>query len=180
MKFKLLFIFAVLAMVVSCKSTPKQKTYQDAEREFVSSLTSTDTLNCVFLCEQFMSLLKDQKVDDALDMLCVVYEDELYKVADSSLSEFKNRFEVFPVTDFQLQRFSFSTQAVNDVVFRYSSGCAINESGPHFKLVINPILIDDTWYLMLKDAYQSSKDLNANDQISPYAPVPAPVKLHVN
>ena len=179
MKIKIILFLTLALLILSCKSsTPKQRTYKDAEFEFVSSLTSLDTLNCILQCEHFMGLLKNGQLDEALDMLCVVYENELYKVADSSLAEFKNRFELFPVTDFKLLRFSFSTQAVNDVVFRYSSGCTIGETGPHFKLAINPVKIDDDWFLMLKDGYVSSKDLNPENQISPDSFPPAPVTLH--
>ncbi len=177
MKRSLFILLLGLTLLSSCKSTPKVRLYQDAERDFLAALTINDTLSVLSLGQNFMGALKAGEIDDALQDLCVVHENVLYHVADESLAQLKSRFRKFPVADYQLVSYSFSTPGINDLVYRYSISGELG-SGPAMKLTFNPVKVEGSWYLTLKDAYTSSKELAPEDQISPYAPAPDTLRLN--
>lgn len=177
MKFRLFFLAFIALFVASCNNSPKVMTYQDAEREFIASLTENDTLSVLSATGSFMESLKAGQIDDAILRLTMVENDVLYMLGDESLNELRNRFTNFPVQDYQLIRYSFSTQGINDVVYRYSFDGPLTKAAG-MKLVFNPIKVGDSWYLSLKDGYQSSKDQSADKQTHPQAPAPYPIKLN--
>lgn len=177
MKRTILFLFLALALLSSCKSKPKMRLYQDAERDFQASLVLNDTLDVLSLGQNFMGALKAGEIDTAVDNIYVVYENVLYRVADSSLDQLKARFRRFPVADYQLVSYNFSTPGINDLVYRYSINGPVGD-GPAMKIALNPVKVEGSWYLTLKDAYMSSKDLAPEDQISPYAPAPDTLRLN--
>lgn len=176
---KRFFIVAsiLLALLSACKSSPKPYLYKDAERDFIASLTLNDTLNFLALGQNFMESLLGGDVDDAMESLCVVYQNVLYKVSDRSLNKLKARFRRFPVTEYELVDYSFSTAGINDLVYRYSSFGPLGES-PAMKLTLNPVKVEGRWYLTLKDAYMSSKALAPHNQVSPNLPAPDTLRLN--
>ena len=178
MKIKYILFAFVAFIAASCNNAPKIVTYQDAEREFVSSLTQSDTLGVIASTNAFMESLKNGDIDAAISNLTVLDGDVLYALGDESLKELKTRFQNFPVADYTLLRYSFSTQGLNDVVYRYSFDGPLSDAAG-MKLVFNPIKVGDTWYLSLKDGSQSSKDKTVHRQIHPMSPAPAPIKLNI-
>ena len=93
------------------------------------------------------------------------------------MNQIKARFRRFPVADYELVSYSFSTQGNNDLVYRYSLSGPVGD-GPAMKLTLNPVKVEGRWYLTLKDAYMSSKGLAPDDQISPYAYAPDTLRLN--
>ena len=179
LRFFTFFAFVSFAFcLVACNESPKVRTYEDAEREFVSSLTDADTFAVLALGQEFMqNLMAGGDLDAALDSLALVENNVLYRLSDESKAEIKARFVTRPVTDYGCVRYSFSTQAVNDLVYRYSTKGKLG-TGPGMKLVLNPVKAEGKWFLTLKDAYQPSKDIAAEDQIHPMSPAPDPVRLN--
>ena len=171
--------FVVLALLAfSCNNSPKIKTYQEAEKEFLASLTESDTFAVLALGQEFMqNLMEGGDIDGALATLTVVEDDVLYKVGDSSIEELKARFSKRQVTDYDCIRYSFSTPGINDLVYRYSTSGKLG-TGPGMKLVFNPVKVEDHWYLTLKDAYQSSLDIAEDDQVHPLSPAPEPIRIN--
>ena len=174
---KRIFVFLFLALVLLASCKPKPYLYKDAEQDFQASLVLSDTLDVLALGQNFMGALKAGEVDEALTNLYVVYDNVLYRVADSSLSQLKARFRRFPVSDYERVSLNFSTPGINDLVYRYSINGPVG-SGPAMKIAFNPVKVEGSWYLTLKDAYMSSKDLAPEDQISPYAPAPDTLRLN--
>lgn len=175
--FNCLFSGLLLFAALSCTCSPKVLTYSDAERAFISSLTADDSLVVAVMGDMFMSGLKAGDLDSTLAVLKVVEHNVLYAISDQTVSELKVRFESMPVVDYELTRLTFSTEGVNDMVYRYSFSGSLADS-PAIKFVLNPVKVEGRWYLTLKDAYQNSKDLNEKDQTHPLAPAPSPIKLH--
>ena len=175
---RFLLVFSILlTLLSSCKSSPKPYLYKDAERDFIASLTLEDTLTVLSMGQSFMDSLKCGDVDEAVESLCVVDQSVLYKIADRSLNQIKARFRRFPVADYELTSYSFSTQGINDLVYRYSLSGPMGD-GPAMKLTLNPVKVEGMWFLTLKDAYMSSKGLAPEDQVSPYAYAPDTLRLN--
>lgn len=164
-------ILLALILVASCK--PKEKTYLDAEEEFIASLTSQDTTYVLEMTEAFVKLIQSGHVDMAVNQVTTIYEDKLYIASDEYREQLRNRFNAFPIVNYELVRYSFSTQANNDVCYRYYF-----DDTHSMKLVFNPVKIDGQWYLALKDGNQSSKDMDPDDQVQPNSMAPEIVTLN--
>ncbi len=153
-------------------------TYQDAENQFLASLTNLDSFTVFALGQEFMqNLMPGGDLDSALTSLTVIENNVLYRISDESISEMKARFSARPVADYACIRCSFSTEANNDLVYRYTTSGKVG-SAPGIKLVLNPVKVEGNWYLSLKDGYQSSKDVSPEEQIHPMSPAPDPVRLN--
>ena len=178
MKSRFLLALLGLLLVVSCGNrAPKIRTYADAERAFRASLTQDDTLNVLIMGQDFMEDLKAGNIDEAVDRLFVVYNNILYKIADESIEQIKFRFRSFPVKDYELASYSFSTQGVNDLSYRYSISGEFG-SGPAMKLMLNPVKVEGRWFLTLKDGSMSSEDLDLRNQIPDNSPAPDTLRLN--
>ena len=178
MKRILLYILPALFLLSACNNSPKVKTYQDAEREFLASLTELDTFTVLALGQAFMQdLLPTGNIDSALVKLAVIEDNVLYKLSDQNVAELKLRYTANPITDYVCARYSFSTEVNNDLVYRYTTSGKIGD-GAAIKLTLNPVKVEGRWFLTLKDANQYSKDIHPDRQVNPLAPAPYPVKLH--
>lgn len=148
-----------------------------AETEFLSTLTSSDTLAVLALGANFMDALKSGNMEVELSELCVLHRDTLYKVADESLNMLRDRFTSVPATDYTLVSYSFSTPGNNDLSYRYVTSGKVG-SGPAFKIMFNPVKVGSKWYLTLKDGNMSSLDKSPYAQVHPHSPAPRPVVLN--
>ncbi len=87
-------------------------------------------------------------------------------LGDEARERMLNRFKKFPVVDYEMDYYSFSTPELNDLKYRTffrerdSSGNA-----PAISLMFNPVKKDDKWFLCIKEASQPAKD--AKNAIDP-------------
>ena len=176
MKKYIVIVFALFALVC-CKNNNTFRTYEQAEKEFRESLTFHDTLMVLTMGQNFMDALKAGEVQLEIANLCTVHNDTLFKLADISMRELEERLSGYPVTDYALASYNFSTPGVNDLSFRYVTSGKIG-SAPAFKIMFNPVKVGDNWYLTMKDGYMSSQDLHPALQIDPMAPAPNPIVLN--
>lgn len=174
-------LFAVLSLALllcACNNSPKVKTYQDAEREFLASLTQLDTFTVFAMGQEFMQdLMPGGDLDSALAKLTVVENNVLYRISDQTIAELRNRFSQHPVTDYTRVRYSFSTEANNDLVYRYCTGGELSQN-PGIKLAFTPVKVEGRWFLTLKDGRQYSNDFPKEMQAHPLSPAPYKVVLH--
>ena len=174
---KLFILLAAFAVLVSCgpkySGSNGEKTQKDAEAEFVSSLTKADKDALMSLADGFMDKLQAGQVDEALDMIYVLYNDVLYRKSDSYTAELISRFKAFPVYSYELDYCAFSTEGNNDLSYKYSfAPVRKGEPAQTMKLMLNPVFVDGQWYLTFKEAGQSSKALPKDKQINDLAPAP--------
>lgn len=177
MKYRIICVISALLALYACNNSPKVLTYADAERQFLSSITEEDTLQVISMGSAFMDNLKSGQLDSALSVLCMIDNYVLYKLGDESIERLRSRFTAMPVVDYCLARFSFSTQASNDLVYRYSFSGPVS-SAPGMKIVLNPVKIEGKWYLAIKDGYQYSDDLSPEERHQPLDVAPYPVRLN--
>ena len=180
---KLFILLAAAAVLVSCG--PKysgmngEKTQKDAEAEFVSSLTKSDQDAVLALADDCMRKLQSGRVDEAVDMIYVLYNDVVYRKSDSYSAELIERFKAFPVRSYERDFYAFSTEGNNDISYSYVFAPGRNGSGAQtMKLMFNPVYVDGQWYLTFKDYGQSSKALPVEKQIHELAPAPNAPRLN--
>lgn len=180
---KLIFILSVLALVASCRphysGSRGEKTQKDAEAEFLKSLSSSDQDAVLDLADDCMRKLQAGQVEEAVDMIYVLYHDVVYKKSDSYTAQLISRFKrQFPVMTFERLYYSFSTEGNNDISYSYTFGPEVNGNAPTMKLMFNPVYVEGKWYLTFKDGSQSSRDLPLDKQIHEMAPAPATPRLN--
>ena len=169
------FLIAAFALLVSCgpkySGSRGEKTQKDAEAEFLASLSQTDQDAVLALADDCMNKLQAGKVDEAVGMIYVLYNDVVYKKSASYTADLVQRFKSFPVVSYERLYHSFSTEGNNDISYSYVFAPA---SGGRF----NPVDIDGSWYLTFKDGSQSSRDLPLDKQIHELAPAPNAPRLN--
>jgi hypothetical protein len=180
---KFFILLATVAVLVSCGpkySGPNgEKTQKDAEAEFTSSLTKSEKKAVLDLADECMDKLRSGKVDEAVDMIYVLYNDVLYKKSASYTADLITRFKMFPVRSYERLYYSFSTEGNNDISYSYIfAPSKKGAGGESMKLMFNPVYVDGKWYLTLKEGGQSSKDLSADKQIHDLAPAPNAPRLN--
>ena len=143
------------------------KTFQDIEAEFASTLTASDTTQVMDLSTQVMDSLKSGNVEWAVDCLCELSGgDTPTALGEETRERMLKRFKRFPVVDYELDYYSFSTPLFNDLKYRTffrerdDSGTA-----PAMSLMFNPVKVDGKWYLCVKEMSQPAKD--AENAIDP-------------
>ena len=179
------FYIILLALLVFASCGPRYsgaggvKTQKDAEAEFTSSLTDKSKSEVVELADKCMERLKGGFVDEAVDMIYVLYNDVVYKKSDSYTLQLQRRFRTFPVLSYERLYYSFSTEGNNDISYQYVFKEA-SEGSPAstMKLMFNPVYVDGEWYLTFKEMGQSSRDLPVDKQISDQAPAPNTPRLN--
>ena len=181
---RIFILLAAVAVLASCgpkySGSRGEKTQKDAEAEFVSSLTQSDQDAVLALADECMGKLKDGRVDEALDMIYVLYNDVLYKKSATYTEELKRRFQSFPVRSFERVYYSFSTEGNNDISYSYVFIPPTDtDPAETMKLMFNPVFIDGTWYLTFKDGNQSSRDMREENQIHELAPAHTAPRLNL-
>lgn len=181
---KLFVLLAAVAVLVSC-NRPKysgsrgEKTQKDAEAEFVASMTSSDEEALLALGDECMGKLQAGQVEEALDMIYVLYNNVVYKKSASYTTQLLQRFQMFPVLSFERVYHSFSTEGNNDLSYSYVFAPATADSPAQtMKLMFNPVYVDGEWFLTFKDGSQSSRDLPVDKQVHELAPAPVTPRLN--
>ncbi len=173
--FRLVLILASVLAVFSCGSRTQkkqeytEKTNLEAEREFIATLTAADTSKVLEMGTKCMDFLKSGQIDSALNML--YYVDLNTATARHLTDDYKdvlvNRFNAYPVEDYTLDYYSFSTQANNDLKFRtmFTSGSDVAA----MSFMLNPIKSrEGVWVLAIKDGrYPSDQSVEKLHDLSP-------------
>lgn len=125
-----------------------------------------------------MESLVARDFDSAFEDLSVLYDGVLYRASDKWKSELKSRYSVMCPTEYALSSYMFSTPGINDLVYRYSIGTPLSNQGPAFKLALNPVKVEGSWYLTIKDSEMASEAADHWDEMYPDGPAPAEPKLN--
>ena len=113
-----------------------------------------------------MDSLKEGNIEAALGMLYVVKDGEAVRLTNENAENLKKHFSTFPVVDYHLENFSFSTQGCNDLKYKIEFAKKdVDGNAPTMAFMFNPVKI---WYLCIKHRNQSSKEmLNPRESNSP-------------
>lgn len=170
---KLLFFVIVTVAFCSCKKTPKQveqpKTYGEVEAEFRASLTQNDTITVLQMADSLMQELQRGELDSALSKLYMLTSEGIAPINNEKLNKLKNHFKRFPVIDYKLIYYNFSTNALNDLKYSITFVKDEAQQMPAISFMFNPFKAEGKWYLCVKEERQSSKDMK--NPIHPKAPV---------
>lgn len=148
-------VFCIVSFFSACKHQVKEKSFTD-------ELTQQDSLEVLHLGDSCMSLLKERKFDEALDMIYYLRDSITAIPMDSTQrTALKKIFKHHPVYKYELDYFNFSKQDLNDIKYRvqFFQLDGPNDHRPNtIGFMFNPVKIDGTWKLTMKNAWQSSKE----------------------
>lgn len=158
-----------------CTNSEKKvhfKTYEEASHEFISSLTHTDTVAVLKLSTDIMELLKNNKIDEALDSLYMIKDSQLYKLDSNKKQSLRNRFKIFPVLNYKYENLSFASQGMNDIKYtiQFRIDSVTNDS-KSMVLMFNPVKVEGNWYITVKEKGQLSNDMDQQIHPQSFAPV---------
>lgn len=169
LKKPILYLSLALACLSACTANHRQgdpnggrvKSLEEAEAEFLPTLTAADSTTVKSMAIRCMDLLKADSMDKALDMLYIVRGTKLQKLTEEDKTRLQKRFEIFPVLEYEFEGMSFSTQGNNDVKFKTKFLEKSESNTPtSIGMMFNPVKIGDQWYLTMKNIGQKSQDVS--------------------
>lgn len=176
---KVIVTLLLVCIQFSCgqkETKERMKTYGDVEKEFIATLTKEDSIKVLNQARICMESLKAGNIEAALGMLYVVKGNQVLPLGGKDLKETREHFQHFPVVDYNLDYFTFSTQGCNDLKYRIKFTEKDKKGNvPAIAFMFNPVKIDNRWYLCIKGKDQFSKEiLNPREKKSP---APSEIKL---
>lgn len=169
------YILLMICFLYSCgqqETKKRMKTYGDSEREFVATLTEEDTLEVLALGKECMDSLKNGNIHSALEKLYMLKGHWVMPLDDANQEMLESHFQCFPVIDYNLDYWAFSTQGCNDLKYRIAFEKA-DASGyaPMISFALNPVKIDGHWFLCVKGKEQFSREIMVPREKNSPAPV---------
>ncbi|MCH5310736.1 MAG: hypothetical protein J1E57_02080 [Prevotella sp.] len=147
---------AILMMSVAC-SNKNTKTREEKVAEFRNSLTETDTLEMLKICDTAMEHLKSKHIEDVLASL-YEYNDstqEVKPLSEEVAKKYRRTFTIYPVLEYTRKYYSFQLEGCNDVkydvVFATAEQAGTKEPAKT-AYMFNPVKVDGQWFLCVKTA----------------------------
>lgn len=176
---KLVFTLLLGCILFACgqkETKERMRTYGDAEKEFVGTLTKEDSITVLGQARICMDSLKAGNIESALNMLYVIRSNQVIPLEGQYREELKTHFRHFPVMAYRLEYLGFSTQGCNDLKYKIEFA-EKDENGrvPTMAFTFNPVKVDGKWYLCIKGKEQSGKKLLHPREMN--SPAPGEVEL---
>lgn len=125
-------------------------------------LTAEDTAQVLHISRSCMDTLKAGNIDEALKMIYVLRGGKATPLPAEKEKQLRKNFKYFPVINYKLDYYSFSNTDNNDVKFQieFFKHTDPNDKTPNtIGFMFNPVKIDGTWHLTVKEADQESTPL---------------------
>lgn len=155
----LLYIFVLLAVSCFLSSCAEKKKQSTPKEKFLMGLTAEDTAQVLNISRSCMDTLKAGNIDEALKMLYIMRDGKAVSLPAEKEQQLRKNFKYFPVVDYKLDYYSFSSTDNNDVKFQIEF---FKHTGPDdhtpntIGFMFNPVKIDGVWYLVVKEASQQT------------------------
>lgn len=154
----LLFIVFIGIVVTSCKEkrfVPQQKVeeYVDPRMDGTMQRTAQDTAFVLRKVMDYLTKLKNDSIEEALDMLYEADGDTVIELTPKRRAEIKKTITTFPVLDYKIDQLLMYSETDTEV--RYTIQFFEKEEGNPMQntiqCVINPRRVGYYWYLTVSD-----------------------------
>ena len=156
MKYSFRFLCIAFAglLTVACTSKKEQAPtdnsgYVDPRQSTTMQRTKADTMAVLYNVEKYLTYLKEQKVDSALNMLYEASGDTVLPISEKRKSEVLQTIQNFPVLSYEITGLKMYTE--QDTEVRYTIEFFEKEEGdprPNtLQCVINPRRVGYYWFL---------------------------------
>lgn len=148
-----LLLISSLLLIFSACTGNKNKNVEEPEKE-VMITTAEDTITVKSQCDKYMELLKNQKIDEALDMLYFI--DSLQYIVPLPKEQRQNvirLLNVFPVITYHFDGMIFHSDMDNRVKYtiEFFQKEPDNDMPNTTAMFLKPIRKDGKWYLTIYD-----------------------------
>lgn len=147
------FIVMLSLCAVSCSDKPKKEKPSSLQPKM--TLQAKDTTDVFNLTTEFLELLKAEKTDEAVSMLCFLdKEGHVIPLPDSLAERQKSVFRMFPVLSYKINSIVFNTETDSQVkytveFFKKQPGDTRPNTTSFF---VKPMRVDGKWYLTMFDS----------------------------
>ena len=120
-----------------------------------------DTVQVLTISRSCMDTLKAGNIDEALKMLFILRDGKAIPLPAEKEQQLRKKFKYFPVVDYKLDYYSFSSTDNNDVKFQieFFKHTSSDDHTPNtIGFMFNPVKIDGVWYLAVKEATKEATD----------------------
>lgn len=155
--FYLCIIVAVGFSFVSCMNkSPKNEEAEEQDPYYSSSMnrSAADTAAIMQLATQYLDLLKENKIDEAVNMLYEVDSVELKPLSDAYKNNVINRLKQYPVLSYTIEELRLYTD--DDTELRYVYEFMPKPEGADnlpntMKGLIGFFRLGETWYMTIPE-----------------------------
>ena len=155
-KIQIGFALFLTVLLGACNSKDKPSNQEDdANLMPVFEFSSEDSLRVSELSDQYVACLNANDLETAADMLYTVRNDSVFPLTDEQKSSFMGAMSQLPKFGFQKKELILKTDLDNKVriaVLMSESG-SLEEEKATINLFVNPVKIDNQWYLTAYDRY---------------------------
>ena len=127
----------------------------------LTCLLYTSTVQVLTISRSCMDTLKAGNIDEALKMLFILRDGKAIPLPAEKEQQLRKKFKYFPVVDYKLDYYSFSSTDNNDVKFQieFFKHTSSDDHTPNtIGFMFNPVKIDGVWYLAVKEATKEATD----------------------
>lgn len=155
MKYLVKTLFAVVAAVLlfSCGNKNQAPVEAPEEVDFREDQTMTrsgiDTMAILHLVNDYLTKLKENKIDSALDMLYEADGDTVVPLSAKGKAEIQETLKSFPVLKYQIKSLNMFSEQDTEVryIIEYFEKTKDNPMQNTLQCVINPRRVGYYWYL---------------------------------
>ena len=111
--------------------------------------------------KKFEQAVEAGNIDEALKMLFILRDGKAIPLPAEKEQQLRKKFKYFPVVDYKLDYYSFSSTDNNDVKFQieFFKHTSSDDHTPNtIGFMFNPVKIDGVWYLAVKEATKEATD----------------------
>lgn len=148
---------ALLSLVLICGMTScgnKKRVKAESQESFVCTLTAADTTEVLNLATQCMEFLKGNQTEEALQMMYFIVDGKPTHLADNQKQKLNSKFRMFPVLQYALDGYNFSSETDNLVKYKIVFFIRSDEDDktPNtIGFMFVPVRIDGKWYLTIPE-----------------------------
>lgn len=155
---KLLAVISIASLMMMFSCSKKQNASMSEQEVFQKELTAADSTEAMKISNDFMALLQNGKVDEALDALKSVDSNRnVTALSDEIKDKLRNQFRMLPVINYTVTGIMFEKPDSNFVSYQYVAQEATDDL-PDLTVGFRtmPVKIDGEWYLTLPSDIEKS------------------------
>ena len=121
-------------------------------------MTTNDTAAVKQLVTQYLDLLKDGQLEQAVDMLNILKEEKIAPLPERQRQDQLMVLKAFPVYSYQIDRYSFYKETDSEVSYYITVQDPAKFAEPaKMNLMIRPVRENGKWYLTLANTRGEDK-----------------------
>lgn len=147
-KFFICFAVVTLCLVSCSKKREKTGNVYGQEIEFVKE----DTMQINSLVTEFIDNMNNNRIEAAADMLYIVRDGKPVAFSEEEKKGFVTAYTLLPVKSCKLLNYTLVNEFNNEAKVEVELDIPSADKAPKkSKIYLNPIMVDDKWYLTTLD-----------------------------